>query len=117
VVDWAARDVVKRKGEREVERDGFTHRLGESSAAIPASCAHRCGPDKTGHGIGLEGHEGPYLVGSNLAPLRPGNVFSDEPGIYIPGELGVRLEDCFVVDEKSGKGIMFTPPAENPWVL
>jgi Xaa-Pro aminopeptidase len=38
VVDDAARDVVRRKGEREVERTGFTHRLGESSAAIPASC-------------------------------------------------------------------------------
>ncbi len=70
-----------------------------------------------GHGIGLEGHESPYLVGSNSNPLKKGNVFSDEPGIYILGEVGVRLEDCFYIDEESGKGVLFTGPAESPWEL
>jgi Xaa-Pro dipeptidase len=52
-------------------------------------------PHRTGHGIGLDGHESPYLVHSDAAPLQPGMCFSDEPGIYVPGEFGVRLEDCW----------------------
>lgn len=48
---------------------------------------------RTGHGIGLEAHEGPYLVAGNSTPLAQGMVFTVEPGIYIPGELGVRIED------------------------
>lgn len=50
---------------------------------------------RTGHGIGMDGHEPAYLVGNDDTPLEPGMCFSDEPGIYIPGEFGVRLEDCF----------------------
>jgi Xaa-Pro dipeptidase len=50
---------------------------------------------RTGHGIGLDGHEAPYLVHGDVTPLEPGMCFSDEPGIYIPGEFGVRLEDCW----------------------
>jgi len=52
-------------------------------------------PHRTGHGIGLDGHESPYLVHSDATPLQPGMCFSDEPGIYVPGEFGVRLEDCW----------------------
>jgi len=50
---------------------------------------------RTGHGIGLDGHEPAYLVHGDTTPLEPGMCFSDEPGIYIPGEFGVRLEDCW----------------------
>jgi Xaa-Pro dipeptidase len=50
---------------------------------------------RTGHGIGLDGHEPPYLVHGDTTPLAPGMCFSDEPGIYIPGEFGIRLEDCW----------------------
>ena len=48
---------------------------------------------RTGHGIGLEGHEHPYIVEGNHLPLETGMTFSVEPGIYIPGEFGVRVED------------------------
>ncbi|HEY9426424.1 MAG TPA: Xaa-Pro peptidase family protein [Gemmatimonadaceae bacterium] len=57
------------------------------------------GPDYTyfshrlGHGIGMDGHEWPYLVRGNTLAMERGMTFSDEPGIYIPGEFGVRLED------------------------
>lgn len=50
---------------------------------------------RTGHGIGLDGHEAPYLVHGDETPLQPGMCFSDEPGLYIPGEFGIRLEDCW----------------------
>jgi Xaa-Pro aminopeptidase len=51
---------------------------------------------RTGHGIGLEGHEDPYLVAGNHLPLRPGMAFSIEPGIYLVGEYGARIEDIVV---------------------
>lgn len=51
---------------------------------------------RTGHGIGLEGHEEPYLVAGNDEPLRPGMAFSVEPGIYVEGRHGARLEDIVV---------------------
>jgi Xaa-Pro dipeptidase len=54
---------------------------------------------RTGHGIGLDGHESPYLVHGDATPLAAGMCFSDEPGIYIPGEFGVRLEDCWFMTE------------------
>lgn len=52
---------------------------------------------RTGHGIGLEVHEPPYIVEGNEMPLEPGMTFSDEPGIYLPGRFGVRIEDQLVV--------------------
>jgi len=58
---------------------------------------------RLGHGIGLDGHEYPYLVKGNQLKLQPGMTFSDEPGIYIYGEFGVRHEDCFVVTEDGGR--------------
>jgi Xaa-Pro aminopeptidase len=51
---------------------------------------------RTGHGIGLEVHEHPYMVEGNDLPLEPGMTFSVEPGIYLPGRFGVRIEDIVV---------------------
>jgi Xaa-Pro aminopeptidase len=51
---------------------------------------------RTGHGIGVETHEEPYIVAGNTSPLAPGNAFSVEPGIYLPGRFGLRLEDIVV---------------------
>ena len=51
---------------------------------------------RTGHGIGVETHEEPYIVAGNSTPLGPGNAFSIEPGIYLPGRYGLRLEDIVV---------------------
>ena len=54
---------------------------------------------RTGHGIGLDGHEDPYIVAGNREPLRPGMAFSVEPGIYIAGRYGARIEDIVVCGE------------------
>jgi Xaa-Pro aminopeptidase len=54
---------------------------------------------RTGHGIGLEEHEDPYLVGGNRDPLVPGHAFSVEPGIYVAGRWGARIEDIVVAAE------------------
>ncbi|HMI18092.1 MAG TPA: Xaa-Pro peptidase family protein [Sphingomonas sp.] len=54
---------------------------------------------RTGHGIGLDGHEPVNLVHGEMTKLAPGMCFSDEPGIYLPGKFGVRLEDCFHMTE------------------
>ncbi|HEX4978776.1 MAG TPA: Xaa-Pro peptidase family protein [Acidimicrobiales bacterium] len=54
---------------------------------------------RTGHGIGLEVHEHPYLVRGNDEPLAPGNAFSVEPGIYVPGRWGARIEDIVVATD------------------
>jgi Xaa-Pro aminopeptidase len=51
---------------------------------------------RTGHGIGVEAHEDPYIVEGNALPLAPGHAFSIEPGIYVPGRWGARLEDIVV---------------------
>jgi len=74
-VDDAARDVITEAG----YGDFFTHR--------------------TGHGIGLEVHEPPYITATNEIPLEQGMTFSIEPGIYIPGKFGVRLEEIVVVTD------------------
>jgi Xaa-Pro dipeptidase len=75
-VDRAARDVITKAG----FGPAFTHR--------------------TGHGIGMEGHEPVYLVRGNARPLTPGAAFTIEPGIYLRGELGVRIEDMFVCGDR-----------------
>jgi Xaa-Pro aminopeptidase len=64
---------------------------------------------RTGHGIGLDGHEPVNLVRGETTPLAPGMCFSNEPGIYIPGSFGVRLEDCFHMTEAGPKWFS-TPP-------
>jgi Xaa-Pro aminopeptidase len=51
---------------------------------------------RTGHGIGLRGHEEPFIIEGNTQPLASGNCFSVEPGIYMPGRFGVRIENCVV---------------------
>ena len=71
------------------------------------------GPDykhfthRVGHGIGMDGHEWPYLVRGNTLLLAPNMTFSDEPGIYIRGEFGVRLEDDMHITENGAE--LFTP--------
>jgi Xaa-Pro aminopeptidase len=57
-------------------------------------------PHRTGHGIGLDGHEWTNFTRGNKTPLAPGMCFSDEPMIAIPGEFGIRLEDCVYFDDK-----------------
>lgn len=57
---------------------------------------------RVGHGLGLEVHEEPYLVEGNELPLEAGMTFSDEPGIYLEGKLGVRIEDTVVCTEDGG---------------
>ena len=66
---------------------------------------------RTGHGIGMEVHEPIYLVHGETTPLAPGMCFSDEPGIYIPGKFGVRLEDCWHMTESGPKFFTQPPPS------
>jgi len=87
-VDRAARKVIEDAG----FGDGFTHRLG--------------------HGLGLDGHEAPYLVRGNAVPLAAGNTVTVEPGIYLPGRFGVRIEDDYAVRETSPPGSLSARPAE-----
>jgi Xaa-Pro aminopeptidase len=89
-VDRAARDVIGRAGYGEF----FVHR--------------------TGHGVGLEVHELPYLVAGNTRPLRPGMVHSVEPGIYLPGRFGVRLEDLVVVEAQGARRLNQAPFDPRP---
>ncbi|MDQ6677954.1 MAG: Xaa-Pro peptidase family protein [Acidobacteriota bacterium] len=66
---------------------------------------------RVGHGLGMDGHEWPYLVKDNPLPLQAGMVFSDEPGIYIPDEFGVRLEDDMHITENGAE--LLTRPSES----
>ena len=75
------------------------------------------GPDykyfahRVGHGIGMDGHEWPYLVRGNTTKLQPNMTFSDEPGIYTRGEFGVRLEDDMHITENGAE--LFTPQSPS----
>ena len=94
-VDAAARKVITDAGYGP-DYKFFTHRLG--------------------HGMGMDGHEWPYLVRGNSTELQPEMTFSDEPGIYIRGEFGIRLEDDMHITE--GGAELFTPQSpslENPF--
>ena len=96
VMAGAVDDAVRRFYEREGWGPGYR---------LPG-LSHR-----TGHGVGLDGHEDAYLVHGDDTPLEPGMCFSDEPGLYIPGEFGVRLEDCWRMTEAGPKP--FTPLAAS----
>ena len=87
-VDRAARKVIEEAGYGSY----FTHRLG--------------------HGLGMDGHEHPYLVKGNTTPLVPGNTLTVEPGIYLPEKFGVRIEDDYGVRE--GKPVSLSV---RPWEL
>lgn len=64
---------------------------------------------RTGHGIGLDGHEDPYIVSGNEQEILPGMAFSIEPGIYLPGEFGVRIEDIVVCTETGAERMNTSP--------
>jgi Xaa-Pro dipeptidase len=89
-IDDAARQVIAAAGFGP-DYKTFTHRLG--------------------HGIGMDMHEWPYLVRGNDTPLQVGMCFSDEPGIYLPGEFGIRLEDDWHLTPTGG--VMFTPQSPS----
>jgi len=73
-------------------------------------------PHRTGHGIGMEGHEPVNLVHGETMPLAVGMCFSNEPGIYIPGKFGIRFEDCFHMTEGGAKFFTVPPPSiDQPW--
>ncbi|MGI8958463.1 MAG: M24 family metallopeptidase [Bryobacteraceae bacterium] len=67
---------------------------------------------RVGHGMGMDGHEWPYLVRGNRIPLEADMTFSDEPGIYIRGEFGVRLEDDMHITKDGAE--LFTPQSPSP---
>ncbi len=90
-VDAAARDVITNAGYGPGYKY-FTHRVG--------------------HGMGMDGHEWPYLVKDNSLPIEAEMVFSDEPGIYIPGEFGIRLEDDMHITPEGVE--LFTPQSPSP---
>ena len=83
-IDAAARDLITEAG----YGDYFIHR--------------------TGHGIGVETHEEPYIVSGNAEPMEPGFAFSVEPGIYLPGRHGARIEDILVCTESGGERLNVT---------
>jgi Xaa-Pro dipeptidase len=68
-------------------------------------------PHRVGHGIGMDGHEWPYLVRGNTTKLQPHMTFSDEPGIYLRGEFGMRLEDDMHITETGAE--LFTPQSPS----
>jgi Xaa-Pro dipeptidase len=77
---------------------------------------YKCFPHRLGHGIGMDGHEWPYLVRGNTTPMATNMTFSDEPGIYIRGDFGIRLEDDMHITENGAE--LFTPQSpslENPF--
>jgi len=114
-------------------------RHAQDAALAPATAGHECGsvddaarkvitdagfgPDykyfshRLGHGIGMDGHEAPYLVRGNRTILKPGMTFSNEPGIYVVGDYGMRCEDDMVIAESGAAQLLtrgFQPSLETP---
>ena len=87
-VDRAARRVIEEAGYDAF----FTHRLG--------------------HGLGMDGHEHPYLVRGNASPLSAGNTVTIEPGVYLPGKFGIRIEDDYGVREAASAESLSVRPGE-----
>lgn len=83
---------------------GYYESLGYGPGYALPGLSHR-----TGHGIGMEGHEPVNLVHGEATPLDTGMCFSNEPGLYFPGKFGVRLEDCFHMTA-AGSRLFSTPP-------
>jgi Xaa-Pro aminopeptidase len=81
-----------------------------TAAGYGAAFLHR-----TGHGIGLDGHEDPYLVTGNLLPLAPGMVFSIEPGVYLAGRYGARIEDIVVCTDTGAERLNRRPTELLAW--
>ncbi|MCX7800709.1 MAG: Xaa-Pro peptidase family protein [Fimbriimonadales bacterium] len=69
---------------------------------------------RTGHGIGLRGHEDPYMVEGNETPLAVGHCFSVEPGVYLPGRFGVRVENIVTMEEGGCVSLNAEPPEALP---
>ncbi len=121
------RPTQKMKDLFELERRAQTAALQAARPGVPCEAVDAAarkviveagyGPDyrffshRVGHGMGMDGHEWPYLVRGNTLPLAPGMVFSDEPGIYLPGEFGIRLEDDMVITESGAE--LFTPQSQS----
>lgn len=117
----------KMKSVFEIERRAQDAALAAAKPGVPCEAVDAAarkvivdagyGPDykyfthRVGHGMGMDGHEWPYLVRGNTLPLAPGMTFSDEPGIYIRGEFGVRLEDDMVITESGAK--LLTPQSSS----
>jgi Xaa-Pro dipeptidase len=121
----APTDIMKKRFEIELEAQTAAHAaaapgvLPEDVDAAARSVIEEAGygpgytyfTHRVGHGIGMDGHEWPYLVKGNRTPLVKGNTFSDEPGIYVPGEFGVRLEDCMYITDDGAE--LFTPQSPS----
>jgi len=113
-------DTVKRGQELALETAKIGAPVGAIDKAVRAFYEHKGWSKdyglpglshRTGHGIGMDVHEPPYLVRSDGTALEAGMCFSDEPGLYIPGEFGIRLEDCWYMTEAGPK--TFTPLAKS----
>ncbi|HZP83312.1 MAG TPA: Xaa-Pro peptidase family protein [Chthonomonadaceae bacterium] len=104
---WAAREAAK-PGVSGAAVDAAARRI-ITEAGYGAQFIHR-----TGHGIGLSDHEDPYIVAGNTVPLQPGMCFSIEPGIYLPGRFGVRIENIVTMTPDGVRSLNAEAPRQLP---